>query len=116
METGMLCRQIALNLHSHLTVLIFSYSDLLQFHGTYYFPFDLKISVHSFFLCLIALPQCHPLMGSYLPFKAKPKCYFVRESILDKPHYIQCNMLFVFFLELNTLAVPINGLSWECLS
>lgn len=65
---------------------------------------------------MVALLQYLHLIGPFLFFRAKPKCYFVKESFLDKPQYIQYNIMFVFFLELNTVAIPINGLSWEFLS
>lgn len=74
--------QIVLNLHPYLTVLIFSYSDLLQVFE--HIIFLLASKLLFFFLCLTVILQYHSLMSPHLSFKAKAKCYFVRESFLDK--------------------------------
>lgn len=91
-------------------VLSFSYSGFLQILTGYHFGFDLKVM--SIFLSMLRGSSSGSfLVGPYLSSRAKPKCYFATEYFLDQPHYVQYNILFVVFMELNILTISINELS-----
>ena len=106
--------QIVLNLHPYLTVLIFSYSDLLQVLNTL-FSFWPQ-NYFSFFYAWLLFFNTIPWWVLTYPLRPNLNAILSENHFLIKPHNIQYNILFVLFLELNIPAIPMNRLSWECLS
>lgn len=87
----------------------FSVSDILAFFK--FLQDTILFWILRFMFIFLSMPSGSFLIGPYLSFKAKPKCYFVTESFLDQLHCVQYNILFVFFMELNILSISINELS-----